>query len=167
MSMKKILFRLVCGAAALATVGCTNFLETESPSVVDRDFVVTNEDSARAALYYGYDLFHRNRNVHSVGYLWCPAWGSDIEDAQGEILNNPVYIALNLCRVLAYKRDGLILSKKEGAEWGLSHLPEKYHALISQALCEYTADEAKEWNKKDAGEYAAYMLEAIRDSTES
>lgn len=84
MIMKKILFRLVCGAVTLATVGCTNFLETESPSVVDRDFVVTNEDSARAALYYGYDLFHRNRNVHSVGYLWCPAWGSDIEDAQDQ-----------------------------------------------------------------------------------
>lgn len=41
-------------------------------------------------------------------------------------------------------------------------MPEKYHALILQALGEYnTADEVKEW--MDAREYALYMLEEIRD----
>lgn len=88
---------------------------------------------------------------------------SDIEDAEEDIITNPVYIVLNLCRVLAYKREDLILSKKEGGEWGLKNLPEKHHALILQALGEYTADEVKEWNETDAGEYALYMLEVIRD----
>lgn len=86
---------------------------------------------------------------------------SDIEDAKEDIITNPAYIVLNLCRVLAYKREGLILSKKEGGDWGLKDLPEKYHALILQALDEYTAVEVKEWNEADAKEYAQYMLEEI------
>ena len=48
---------------------------------------------------------------------------SDIEDAEKDIMENPVYIVLNLCRVLACKREGTILSKKEGGEWGLKALP--------------------------------------------
>ena len=86
---------------------------------------------------------------------------SDIENAEEDITQNPVYIVLNLCRVLAYKREGLILSKKEGGEWGLKNLPKKYHALILQALSEYTANEVKEWNEKDTKEYAQYMLEDL------
>ncbi|MCH5266202.1 MAG: DUF4111 domain-containing protein [Lachnospiraceae bacterium] len=88
---------------------------------------------------------------------------SDIEDAEEDIVTDSVYIILNLCRVLAYKRERLILSKKEGGEWGLKNLPEKYHALILQALGEYTVDEVKEWNETDTREYALYMLEEIRD----
>ena len=86
---------------------------------------------------------------------------SDVENAEEDIITNPVYIILNLCRVLAYKREGLILSKKEGGEWGLKNLPKKYHALILQALGEYTADEVKEWNETDTREYALYVLEEI------
>lgn len=88
---------------------------------------------------------------------------SDIEDAEEDIITNPVYIVLNLCRVLAYKREDLILSKKEGGEWGLKDLPEKYHALILQALSEYTTDGVKEWNETDIREFARYMLEEIKD----
>lgn len=69
-------------AAAVALAGCDDYLETNSSSVVDRDFVFTNEDSARAALYYGYSTLQSNRSVHSVGFFWTPIWGSDIEDAQ-------------------------------------------------------------------------------------
>ena len=63
---------------------------------------------------------------------------TDIEGAGEEILENPMYITLNLCRVLAYKKEGLILSKKEGGEWGLQHIAHpEYNALISEALKEY------------------------------
>lgn len=43
-------------------------------------------------------------------------WG-DIENAQEEILENPVYVILNLCRVLAFVREGLVLSKEQGSAW--------------------------------------------------
>lgn len=86
---------------------------------------------------------------------------ADIEDAEEDIISNPVYMVLNLCRVLACKREGLILSKKEGGEWGLRALPEKYHPLILQALGEYMADKGENWNATDAREYAFYMLGEI------
>ena len=38
---------------------------------------------------------------------------ADIEGARAEILENPVYIILNLCRVAAFLKDNLILSKKQ------------------------------------------------------
>lgn len=73
----------------------------------------------------------------------------DIENAQEDILENPVYIILNLCRVLAYRYDKLILSKKDGGYWGMAHLDEPYGGLIKNALdiyqgsasCELEADE--------------------------
>lgn len=49
--------------------------------------------------------------------IWC-----DIEGAEEDILESPMYIILNLCRVLGYKEEGLILSKKEGGEWMLRQL---------------------------------------------
>lgn len=88
---------------------------------------------------------------------------SDIENAATDIITNPVYIILNLCRVLAYKQGGLILSKKEGGEWGLKTIPERYHALVLQALCEYTTNEVKEWNETDTREFALYMSDEIMD----
>lgn len=102
----------------------------------------------------------------------------DVEHAQEEILENPVYITLNLCRVLAYKQEKLILSKQEGGKWGLDHVPERYCALIRQALDEYAAVGAIEHDayaaigaiehgeyttiEAMALEYAKYMIEQIQ-----
>lgn len=85
----------------------------------------------------------------------------DVENAGEDIITNPVYIILNLCRVLACQREGLILSKKEGGEWGLKALPGKYHGLISQALGEYMSAEGQCLNEDHAREYASYMLDQI------
>ena len=49
--MKKILNITLAAAFACAMTGCQDFLDTSSPSVVDRDFVFSNEESARGALY--------------------------------------------------------------------------------------------------------------------
>ncbi len=45
----------------------------------------------------------------------------DAEDAADNILKAPVYGILNLLRVLAYKRDNLLLSKKEAHDWALQN----------------------------------------------
>ena len=58
----------------------------------------------------------------------------DVSDAEREILGDPVYITLNLCRVYACLRDGLILSKEQGGVWGLGHLPAAYHPVVEGAL---------------------------------
>ena len=87
---------------------------------------------------------------------------NDIENAEEEIKTNPTYIILNLCRVLAYRKDEIVLSKREGGKWGIDHVPKKYHDLILQALDEYTSDRPMEWEDDYAQEYASYMLEEIR-----
>lgn len=69
-------------ALMLSVTACEDFLDTSSPSVVDRESVFSNEQSARSALYYGYQKWHDARSIHSVGWFWTPIWGSDIEDAQ-------------------------------------------------------------------------------------
>ncbi len=80
--MKKI-FNIICAAiVALTLTGCEDYLDTSSPSVVDRDFVFSSEESARAALHYGYETLRANRSLHSTGFFWHPVWGSDIEDSQ-------------------------------------------------------------------------------------
>ncbi len=80
--MKKIFMQALAVATLIGTAGCTDYLETKSPSVVDKDFVFSDIESARQALYYGYQSLHDNRSLHSVGFFWTPIWGSDIEDAQ-------------------------------------------------------------------------------------
>ena len=85
----------------------------------------------------------------------------DIENAVEEIAENPVYLTLNLCRVLAYRQEGLILSKREGGRWGLAHLPEKYSELIQRALDEYTSAGDMTFSADMAVEYAEYMIQQI------
>ena len=85
----------------------------------------------------------------------------DIKGAQEDILDNTKYITLNLARVLAYQKDDLILSKKEGGEWGLANLPVKYHPIIIAALEEYASGNPSQYNMKLATEYAEYMLREI------
>lgn len=87
---------------------------------------------------------------------------SDIEDAKEEIVTNTMYITLNLCRVLAYKREGLILSKQEGGEWAMNALPfSEYQKIISDALKEYKTGEVMSTDCAIAVEFAEYMLKEI------
>lgn len=86
---------------------------------------------------------------------------NDIENAQNEIIENSTYIILNLCRVLAFRCDDLILSKIEGGRWGLQNVPQKYTKLIANALAEYESNEPAILDEALAKEYAKYMLEQI------
>ena len=87
----------------------------------------------------------------------------DIKNAKEEIEENTMYLVLNLCRVLAFKKDNLILSKKEGGEWGLEHAPKQYIPLILEAIKEYETGISMSFDKLFAKEYAEYMLKQISD----
>ncbi len=91
---------------------------------------------------------------------------NDIADAEEEITDNPMYLILNLARVLAYRKDGLILSKKEGGEWGLDSLPETYHRLIQDALSEYVNGADILYDMILAKDYARYMMEEISGASD-
>ena len=72
-----------------------------------------------------------------------------------------MYLTLNLARVLAYQKDGIVISKKEGGEWALRNLPKKYHPLIHSALKEYQESMDVVYDEKTAVNYAEYMLSRI------
>ena len=103
-----------------------------------------------------HDVFEAMGEKEYFDSIWY-----DIECAEEDILENPVYVILNLCRVLAFKQEKLILSKQEGGIWGLSHVPEAYCSLIQQALDEYASIGTMELDEKEAVAYAKYMMEHI------
>lgn len=87
----------------------------------------------------------------------------DIENAQEEILNNPVYYVLNLCRVLYYLRERVVSSKYEGGEWAKEILPGKYFDLIEQAVNIYGDKiENIEWNEEELINFAEFMIKEIK-----
>ena len=88
----------------------------------------------------------------------------DVENAAEDVLDNPVYILLNLCRVAAYVEENLILSKRQGGEWGLIHLPEKYQLLIQNALDAYRSDVVMESDVALAQEFCGEMLRRVADT---
>jgi streptomycin 3"-adenylyltransferase len=75
---------------------------------------------------------------------------SDIENARAE-----AYYILNLCRTLAFKNSGLILSKKAGGEWGLANIDSRYGEVIKAALKNAEPD------VKSAEKFCKYMLNEI------
>lgn len=88
----------------------------------------------------------------------------DIQNAKEDILNDAMYIILNLCRALAYIKEGLVLSKVQGGEWGRKNTPSDYYELIQSALDCYTSDTNIIVEKEKAIAFAEYMLEKIHSS---
>lgn len=86
---------------------------------------------------------------------------ADVEGAKEHILEQPIYITLNLCRVLAAVKEGLCLSKAEGGKWGIAHLPSEYHSILREALECYASDRDMIIKEKDAVRFAKRMLRSI------
>ncbi len=93
---------------------------------------------------------------------YCQSIYADIENAVNDIIENPIYITLNLCRVLAFMKNGLYLSKEQGGKWGIESLPE-YRSIISEALNCYTTDRNMTANAEDLRGFAKETLHLIRD----
>lgn len=114
----------------------------------------------RGKCLYGEEISEVFGNVGRE-YYFDSIW-EDIRSAAEDISDDPTYVILNLCRVLAYKEEGLILSKREGGEWGLKNVPEKHHALIMKALEDYASSKAVSWDLSGSKQYAEYMIERIK-----
>ena len=87
---------------------------------------------------------------------------NDIAEAPENITKDTMYLTLNLARVLAYKEDGLVLSKKEGGEWALSRLPAEYLSLINDAMREYAGSAEVVYDGAMARRYAGYAIKRIQ-----
>ena len=93
-------------------------------------------------------------------YYWESIYG-DIKNAAEEILRDPVYIILNLCRVLAYQKEASILSKKGGGLWGIKTLPSRYRPPVESALFCYENGTPFSFDPAALSQFAAYMLAQI------
>ncbi len=86
----------------------------------------------------------------------------DVESAREEIAEEPMYMILSLCRVLAFLKEDLCLSKQQGGEWGISHMSERYHPLILQALDCYKTNQIMQADLDLAAQFAHEMLSIIK-----
>ncbi len=86
----------------------------------------------------------------------------DIENAKEDVLDNPMYIILNLCRVAAYVKDEAILSKKQGGKWGVKNLSPEFSNLISGALECYSSDKIMQVEDEEAQRFCEYCFDIIR-----
>lgn len=138
-----------------------------------RDYVLKMKGTDRDLAAHIKIIYHRGlclwgNEIQDVfedvdGKAYYDSIWSDIQHAGEDIKKTPVYTTLNLCRVLAYKKENLILSKQEGGRWGLGNVPERYRKLVQMALDDYSSRQWAEFDEKETGEYAGYMLKAIRD----
>lgn len=89
----------------------------------------------------------------------------DIQDAETDILKQPTYMILNLCRVYQFCINQSVASKKEGGEWGLQSLPVRFHPIIQKAMKAYAI--GRTWKtaaEEEASltDFAVYMTSSIR-----
>lgn len=91
----------------------------------------------------------------------------DVQNAGKDILRDPVYVTLNLCRVLAFLKSGMCLSKEEGGKWGLANVSKEYQELIRLALDCYQSNRVMQPDRTVAERFAEDMLQEIRRSRAS
>lgn len=119
---------------------------------------------SRGRCIYGLPVQEVFGEVPEENYI--DAMWYDVSGAEEDISENPMYMVLNLARVLAYLKDRKVLSKQEGGTWGLDSLPEMYHPLIRSAMREYREGTAVRYDPETAKRYASYMLKQIKTERE-
>ena len=140
----------------------------EDPDDYIREMTGTDKDLAahftiinkRGKCLYGVPIEDVFAEVPSSDYM-DSIW-FDVEGATEEIPEYPMYLTLNLARVLAYKKEGLVLSKKEGGDWALEHLPAEYRPLIADALREYSESAEIVYDDMLAKRYAEYVIRELK-----
>ncbi len=128
---------------------------------VDKDlaahFTVINK---RGQCLYGLPVKEVFAEVPDSDYM-DSIW-EDVSEAPENIEKDTMYLTLNLARVLAWQEEGLVLSKKEGGEWAMNHLPVQYRPLITAALAEYAAAVKGTYPEGMAKQYAEYVIRRIQ-----
>jgi len=80
--------------------------------------------------------------------------------AEEDVSEDPLYFALNLCRVLAFQRENLLLSKADGVRWAMTHLAEEFLPVLRSALIAYT-DGAQLAPLKNLPRFCAYARRLV------
>ncbi len=113
----------------------------------------------RGKKLYGKEIEDVFADVSDKYYLKSVLY--DLKDYQNECISKPGYVVLNVCRTLAYLRQGLLLSKLEGGEWALDNLDKSYDKLVSDSLQEYKCGEKLNLDKKLSEKLVDATIEEI------
>lgn len=114
----------------------------------------------RGICLYGREIYDVFSDVPREAYINSII--SDIENAKNDILDAPIYITLNLCRVLYFMKEGAICSKLEGGNWGKKSLPQKFRKFVEEAVNVYMNQRNKmEYSKEYLIEFVDYMINEI------
>ena len=73
----------------------------------------------------------------------------DFEDCLENIEEDPIYCTLNLIRVYWYLLEGVISSKQEAGDWGLSTFPEEMRHTVKKVIECYSDDKAHVFDKDE------------------
>lgn len=91
----------------------------------------------------------------------------DVENAEEEIMDNPVYLTLNLCRVMAAIEEDIVLSKEQGGVWGREHVPARWSHLVGNALSAYRSGTPFCPVEAEARAFAKEMVSKIHQAWEA
>lgn len=84
----------------------------------------------------------------------------DVNEAREHFRERPCYFVLNLCRALAYKRENLVLNKRDGGEWALENLDQSHQRVIQAALNAYQTGRDMTY---DAGLAESFCADALKE----
>ncbi len=125
-------------------------------------FTVTK---ARGICIYGKSIDEVFGEVPKEDYIASLMY--DLEDVEYNIIQEPIYTGLNLCRILQYLEEGKISSKLEGGRWALRNLPDIYKEIVEKLTKMYKGDRViYDLDKKDLKEFVKYMIGKIKNKTQ-
>ncbi len=87
----------------------------------------------------------------------------DIKECAENIIKNPIYSILNLCRFYAYIKDGLTLSKFAGGKYAIKENCFGYKNLIKSAMNDYLNDKHYDYKKEELEEFAQTAITLINN----
>ena len=87
----------------------------------------------------------------------------DILECAKEIVNNPTYCILNMCRFYALIKDELTLSKYDGGKWALENMNSSFNDIIEHAMNDYMSDINLEYSKEKLKLFAKESIDLINN----
>jgi len=83
--------------------------------------------------------------------------------AVGDIEKDPVSVVLNLCRMLAFAQEGLVVSKAAGGQWALGCIDPDFRRIVQTAIDAYVSDGRMEPDTSMAQAFCGYMLHRMEE----
>lgn len=102
------------------------------------------------------DTFKEPSKLHYIDSIY-----HNVKYAQDDILDNPVYYTLNLIRVWAYLKNGIILSKGEAIFWGKENVDSKYINILNEVSNSFLTGAPININSLNLKEFASSTLFTI------